>query len=69
MPDGPSYSLAPSSPSQANLGAAGMFCTPFMLLATLCVDMPTMSGCRSYRALCGNSSKVQQCSSSRGIPK
>ncbi len=40
------------------------------LLATLCADMPSMSGCASYRSLCGTAgSVVQQCKGFPAIPK
>ncbi|GIL46466.1 hypothetical protein Vafri_3456 [Volvox africanus] len=46
----------------------GDFCRPMTLLATICVDMPSMSGCKSYVALCKNTSVVQQCRSFPAIP-
>ncbi|GIL46473.1 hypothetical protein Vafri_3459 [Volvox africanus] len=46
----------------------GDFCRPMTLLATICVDMPSMGGCKSYVALCKNTSVVQQCRSFPAIP-
>ncbi|GLI59301.1 hypothetical protein VaNZ11_001154 [Volvox africanus] len=46
----------------------GDFCRPMTLLATICLDMPNMSGCKSYIALCKNTSVVQQCRSFSDIP-
>ncbi|GLI59300.1 hypothetical protein VaNZ11_001153 [Volvox africanus] len=46
----------------------GDFCRPMTLLATICLDMPSMSGCKSYVALCKNTSVVQQCRSFPAIP-
>ncbi|GIL46462.1 hypothetical protein Vafri_3456 [Volvox africanus] len=46
----------------------GDFCRPMTLLATICVDMPSMGGCKSYVTLCKNTSVVQQCRSFPAIP-
>ncbi|GIL71277.1 hypothetical protein Vretimale_2865 [Volvox reticuliferus] len=46
----------------------GDVCRPMTLLATICNDMPSMSGCKSYVALCKNTSVVQQCRSFPAIP-
>ncbi len=48
--------------------ASGRMCAPMTLLATICADMPTMAGCRSYVPLCGNGSVVQQCAGFRPLP-
>ncbi|KAG2448740.1 hypothetical protein HYH02_006094 [Chlamydomonas schloesseri] len=48
---------------------SGDYCRPFTLLATICVDMPGMAGCRSYRGLCKTGSRVPQCSLRPAIPK
>ncbi|GIL71275.1 hypothetical protein Vretimale_2865 [Volvox reticuliferus] len=46
----------------------GDFCRPMTLLATMCIDMSSMSGCKSYIALCKSTSVVQQCRSFPAIP-
>ncbi|PNW77387.1 hypothetical protein CHLRE_10g434350v5 [Chlamydomonas reinhardtii] len=46
----------------------GDFCRPMTLLASICLDMPTMGGCKSYRGLCGNGTVVQQCRDFPAIP-
>lgn len=55
---------------QAQDGASGVFCQPFTLLATMCVDMPTMTACSSYLALCNTTgSVVRQCAQQQPIPR
>lgn len=70
---GPSmpYMLACSLWAACQAGTAnGPYCAPFSLLGTGCVDMPRMSGCRRYRALCGNpATVVQQCKATPPLPK
>ncbi|KAG2432990.1 hypothetical protein HXX76_008718 [Chlamydomonas incerta] len=46
----------------------GDFCRPMTLLASICLDMPSMGGCKSYRGLCRNSTVVQQCRDFPAIP-
>ncbi|KXZ51586.1 hypothetical protein GPECTOR_12g549 [Gonium pectorale] len=46
----------------------GMFCAPFSLLASICADMPGMTGCRAYRTLCAAGSVVPQCAAFPAIP-
>ncbi|GIL71266.1 hypothetical protein Vretifemale_1866 [Volvox reticuliferus] len=53
---------------QAGGNVTGDFCRPMTLLSTICIDMPSMSGCKSYVALCKNTSAVQQCRSFPAIP-
>eukprot|EP00884_Botryococcus_braunii_P019271 jgi/Botrbrau1/6027/Bobra.0042s0013.1 len=54
---------------QAKQSTTG-FCAPLSLVATGCVDMPRMSGCKRYNALCGNpATTVQQCKANPPVPK
>ncbi|KAG2448735.1 hypothetical protein HYH02_006089 [Chlamydomonas schloesseri] len=46
----------------------GDFCRPMTLLASICLDMPSMGGCKSYRGLCRNGTVVQQCRDFPVIP-
>ncbi|GIL46468.1 hypothetical protein Vafri_3456 [Volvox africanus] len=65
MPYMPSCTMAQACKAG---NVTGDFCRPMTLLATICVDMPSMSGCKSYVALCKNTSVVQQCRSFPAIP-
>ncbi|GIL54028.1 hypothetical protein Vafri_9580 [Volvox africanus] len=47
---------------------SGAFCRPMTLLATVCADMPSMAGCKSYVMMCTNTSAVQQCQKFPAIP-
>eukprot|EP00899_Mesostigma_viride_P024477 jgi/Mesvir1/5213/Mv15343-RA.1 len=50
--------------------ASGPYCSPFSILADLCVDMPGMGGCKRYNMLCSNPrSVVQQCTTYQAIPR
>ncbi|GIL86105.1 hypothetical protein Vretimale_13861 [Volvox reticuliferus] len=46
----------------------GNFCRPMTLLATICADMPSMAGCKSYVTMCKNTSAVQHCKKFPAIP-
>ncbi len=60
----------PVQSGQVADNSTSKWCQPMTLLATLCADMPTMAGCRSYRSLCGTAgSVVQQCKDFPAIPK
>ena len=45
------------------------WCSPMVLLATLCADMPQMAGCMAYNKLCSNTSVVAQCGAFPAIPR
>ncbi|GLI68397.1 hypothetical protein VaNZ11_012783 [Volvox africanus] len=47
---------------------SGAFCRPMTLLATICADMPSMAGCKSYVTMCKTTSAVQQCQKFPAIP-
>lgn len=47
---------------------SGPYCANFRILATLCTDMPSMSGCKSYSALCAEGTAVRQCTQQPPIP-
>ncbi len=44
--------------------AGGPYCTPFSILADLCVDMPKMKGCEAHVALCNTAGSQ----ASRALP-
>ncbi|KAG2490413.1 hypothetical protein HYH03_011213 [Edaphochlamys debaryana] len=46
----------------------GDFCAPMNLLASICIDMPSMGQCKNYNRLCANGTAVAQCSALPGIP-
>ena len=50
---------------------SGPYCGTFVLLATLCTDMPSMAACKGYKALCAPStgSVVKQCAQQAPIPR
>lgn len=48
---------------------AGLYCDDFNVLAALCLDMPGMAGCTSYRTLCKAGSLVPQCGRFPGVPR
>ena len=58
---------SPPPPLQAS-SVAGVACAPMTVLATLCVEMPSMAGCDNYNSLCGAGSKVEYCSQATSIP-
>ncbi|GIL51170.1 hypothetical protein Vafri_7238 [Volvox africanus] len=60
MPDMPGCAIARACESGQHR-VADKYCLPFVLLATLCHDMPGMRGCENYKALCKQGSVVQQC--------
>ncbi|CAG9467178.1 unnamed protein product [Pedinophyceae sp. YPF-701] len=57
--------------SQCDSGAAsGPYCAPFSLLANLCYDMPGMTGCERFRALCSDPrSVVSACTTHPALPR
>ncbi len=60
-----------AAPRAQAANTTAQMCAPMTLLATLCVDMPSMGGCRTYNALCNATagSVVQQCKDFPAIPK
>mmetsp|Transcript_8458 Transcript_8458/g.22644 ORF Transcript_8458/g.22644 Transcript_8458/m.22644 type:complete len:449 (-) Transcript_8458:725-2071(-) len=60
MPDMPGCSVR--NACQAHELTDERVCNGMVLLATLCEDMPSMSGCRTYDTMCGKGSVIQECS-------
>ncbi|GFR47541.1 hypothetical protein Agub_g9263, partial [Astrephomene gubernaculifera] len=68
MPDMPGCALQAACGKGQGLVAA-KYCAPFVVLATLCHDMPGMRGCEDYKALCNRAgSVVKQCSDQPAVP-
>lgn len=44
-------------------------CQPMTILATICDDMPGMSGCSTYNVMCGDKSIIQQCQQEGAIAR
>ena len=64
------YMVGCSLWKQCNTSAAkGPYCHPFRLLGTICEDMPSMTGCKSYLDLCNpEDSVVEQCTAEQPVP-
>ncbi len=45
---------------------SGKWCEPFSILADLCTDMPGMTGCKSYKVMCKDGTKVRNSLSVKG---
>ncbi|KXZ49236.1 hypothetical protein GPECTOR_22g828 [Gonium pectorale] len=68
MPDMPGCAVAAEC-EKGGSGVSPKYCAPFVLLATLCHDMPGMRGCEGYKALCYKAgSVVEQCAEQPAIP-
>ncbi|PNH02207.1 Cytidine deaminase [Tetrabaena socialis] len=58
-----------ASPAQDHGEVAAKYCRPFVLLSTLCADMPGMHGCENYKLLCRKAgSTVAQCTQQPAVP-